>query len=119
MRKPASFPHAKARSAAGGGWTLLEALAAVTVLAIVALIALPRFSNYASPAKKNTCYTLKGNLEVQAQLWYRNKGAWPAANFSDMAADASYLPEGLPACPVDGSAYVLDPATHRVVGHAH
>jgi prepilin-type N-terminal cleavage/methylation domain-containing protein len=101
------------------GWTLLELLLVVTVLGIVAVVALPRFSNYASPAKKNTCYTLKGNLEVQAQLWYRNKGVWPAADFSDMAADPNYLPEGLPSCPVDGSAYLLDPATHRVVGHTH
>jgi prepilin-type N-terminal cleavage/methylation domain-containing protein len=101
------------------GWTLLELLLVVSVLAILALAALPRFSGYASSAKKNTCYTLKGNLEVQAQLWYRNKGVWPAASLSDLAADPDYLPEGLPACPVDGSAYTFDPATHRIVGHVH
>ena len=101
------------------GWTLLELLLAVMVLGVLAWVALPRFSDYASPAKKNACYTLKGNLEVQAQLWYRHKGVWPAADLSDLAADPNYLPEGLPACPVDGSAYTFDPATHRVLGHAH
>jgi type II secretory pathway pseudopilin PulG len=119
MDRPVRFRRAGSFTVVRGGWTLLEALAAATLLAIIALAVLPRFSNYASPAKRNTCYTLKGNLEVQAQLWYRNKGVWPAADFSDMAADPSYLPEGLPACPVDGSTYTLDLATHRIVGHAH
>jgi prepilin-type N-terminal cleavage/methylation domain-containing protein len=101
------------------GLSLLEMLVVVAILGAVALIVLPRFSGSSSAAKKNACYTLKGNIEVQAQLWFRHKGVWPAADLSDLAADKAYLPEGLPVCPVDGTAYVFDQASHRVVGHAH
>ena len=29
-----------------------------------------------------------------------------------------YFPEGIPACPVSGNPYILNPATQRVSGHA-
>ena len=70
-------------------------------------------------SKRNACYVTKRNIEVQAELWYRNKAAWPATDLGDIAADGAYLPEGQPACPVDASGYTLDAATGRVVGHEH
>jgi general secretion pathway protein G len=99
--------------------SLIEVLAAVSVLGFLAAIALPRFLGNSAAAKRSACYTLKGNIEVQSQLWFRNKGTWPASNLSDIGADATYFPEGLSQCPVDGSAYSLDAATHRVSGHTH
>jgi type II secretory pathway pseudopilin PulG len=93
-------------------------LAVVVILGIFSAILLPRLMT-GTTARKTACYTLKRNIEVQAQLWRRNHGAWPAVNLSDMAADAAYLPEGLPTCPVDGSAYTFDQATRQVVGHTH
>jgi prepilin-type N-terminal cleavage/methylation domain-containing protein len=112
-----------ARAGQGGrkrvrAFSLLEVLAVATVLAIISAVLLPRFFT-GGTAKKTACYTLLRNIEVQAQLWRRHKGAWPATNLSDLAADPAYLPEGLPTCPVDGSAYTLDPATHRILGHTH
>ncbi len=121
-RLPNNFPVRRAAlrgPAPRRAMTFLEMLVAASVLATVALVILPRFSNNSSTAKKNACYTLKGNIEVQAQLWYRNQGAWPVVNLSDLAADPDYLPEGLPACPVDGSAYTFDPTTRRIIGHVH
>ena len=110
-------PHRSCRSPRG--LSLLEVLVVAVVLAVVALVILPRFSGYASTTRKNACYTLKGDIEVQAQLWYRNRGIWPAGNLSDIGANPAYFPEGLPTCPVDGSAYTFDSATHRVLGHVH
>ena len=94
-------------------------LAVLVILAIVALLALPRFSGTSLEANKNACYTIKGNIEIQTQLWYRQKAAWPRADLSDIAADPSYFPEAVARCPVDGTAYVLDATTHRVQGHTH
>lgn len=101
------------------GLSLLELLAVVVLVSVIAAVALPRFLNRSSAAKKNACYTLKRNIEVQAQLWYRTKGSWPAANLSDIGANAAYFPEGLPVCPVDGSAYTFDSSSRQVVGHVH
>ena len=101
------------------GFTMLELVFAMAIVGILAATALPRFLGNSATTKKNTCYTLKGNIEVQTQLWYRNKGTWPANNLGDIGANASYFPEGLPQCPVDGSSYTVDATTHRVVGHTH
>lgn len=101
------------------GLTLLELIAAITILLILAVIVLPRFGSASSNAKSRACEANRRNLEVQARLWQRTKGSWPAANLSDIGANTSFLPEGLPTCPVDGSAYTLDGTTHQVTGHAH
>ncbi len=101
------------------GLSLLELLAAITILAILVAIIVPRFGDHAQTAKKRACSVNKGNIEVQSQLWFRTKGSWPATGLSDISTNTTYFPEGLPICPVDGSAYQLDAATHRVTGHAH
>ena len=107
--------HRRIRS----GLSLTELLLAIALLAIVAAAALARYGSYAPEARKHACEVYKGNIEVQCQLWYRNKGALPAANLSDIGADITYFPEGLPQCPVDGSAFALDPATQKITGHPH
>jgi general secretion pathway protein G len=101
------------------GLTLLQLVAAITTLLILAVIVLPRFGAASAGAKSRTCESNRRNLEVQARLWHRTKGSWPASNLSDMGANTSFLPEGLPVCPVDGSAYTLDATTHQISGHAH
>jgi prepilin-type N-terminal cleavage/methylation domain-containing protein len=101
------------------GVSLLELTMAVMLLAIIAWVALPRIVGNSLDTKKNTCYINVRNLEVQAELWYRNNGTWPAADLSDMGVDSAYVPDGLPSCPVDGTAYTLDGTTHRVTGHDH
>ena len=42
-----------------------------------------------------------------------------AGNLSDIGANSSYFPDGLPICPVDGSSYSIDTTTLRVNGHTH
>ena len=91
----------------------------VVILGIISLVVLPRLWGGSLDSKRNACYVNKADIEVQAELWHRNKGSWPAANLSDMGADEAYFPDGLPSCPVDGTAYVLDGTTHQVIGHDH
>jgi prepilin-type N-terminal cleavage/methylation domain-containing protein len=101
------------------GITLIELMASIVILSIVAFLVIPRFSSVSFDSKKNACYTFKGNIEIQAQLWYRNRGSWPAANLSDIGANTNYFPDGIGTCPVDGSAYTFDSASQQVVGHSH
>ncbi len=101
------------------GFTLLELLIVVVILGILAAVVIPRFTVSAATAKKNTCAQNVANINTQVERYYFEKGAWPAADLSDIAADADYFPDGIPTCPVDGSAYTLDSTTHRVTGHSH
>jgi type II secretory pathway pseudopilin PulG len=101
------------------GLGLLELIAVVTLVGILAIVVIPRFTNQSLTAKKNACFVNKQNIEVQCQLWRRQKNALPQSNLSDIGADPQYFPDGLPACPVDGTAYTFDTAAQRVTGHTH
>ena len=47
--------------------------------------------------------------EARAQI-----AATPAADLSDIGADANYFPDGIPTNPTSGAAYSLNATTHRV-----
>ncbi len=98
---------------------MLEMLAVVTILGILAAVVVAGFSAADSDARVQACYVNKGNIELQARLWFRNYGTWPATDLSNIGADSGYFPDGLPTCPVDQNGYTLDAATHNVVGHVH
>ncbi len=101
------------------GFSLLEVLAVVSLMGIVAAIVMPRLSSHSKDARINACHLYRGNIEVQAELWRRNRGKWPAGSLKDIGQTSRYFPDGLPACPVDDSSYTIDPTTGRVVGHDH
>ena len=101
------------------GFTQLELIMVIVILGIVACVVIPRLSENSFDSKVSACYVIRMDIEVQALLWHRNKGSWPAANLSDIGVDLGYFPDGLRLCPVDGTAYVLDGTTHRVTGHLH
>lgn len=99
--------------------SLLELLAVVTLMGIIAVIAVPRLTGSSNQTRANACFSNVGTIEVQAQLWRRNKGSAPAANLDDIMSDATYFPDGPVVCPIDQSEYTLDRSTLRVDGHTH
>jgi len=101
------------------GFTLLEIAMVAVILGIIAWVVIPRLSGNSFDSKSSACYVNKRDIEVQTELWYRNEGSWPAQDLSDIGADPAYFPDGPRQCPVDGTGYVLDGATHRVTGHEH
>lgn len=102
-----------------GGFSLLELLAVISIMGILAVVALPRIGRQSQQTKRTACEIQRGEIEVQAQLWYRNRGHWPAEDLRDIAGNADYFPAGLPACPVDGTSYRFDARSGKVAAHAH
>lgn len=106
------------------GFSLVEMLAVIILLGVVVVLVIPRIYVNKTTSKNTACVVNKRYIELQAQLWKRKYGSWPSNNLSNMLPTSAppqydYFPDGLPVCPVDGSAYVLDSTTHEVVGHNH
>jgi len=99
-------------------FSLMELLAVVIILGLLATLILPRVAGSNDRAREKTCLHNRAEINITVEQFYLHTGAWPATNLSDVATDPNYFPDGLPTCPLTGAAYRIDPATHRVIGHA-
>jgi type II secretory pathway pseudopilin PulG len=95
----------------------MELLAVVTILGVIAALVLPRVISGTDVAKEKTCYHNRAEINITVEQYNLHTGNWPANNLSDIGADPSYFPDGLPTCPVSGAPYRIDGTTRRVVGH--
>jgi general secretion pathway protein G len=95
------------------GFSLLELLAVVTILGIIAVVVIPRVSVSADTAKQNAHKQNLAEINAAVERYYFEKGKWPATNLSDIGADANYFPDGIPKNPVTNGAYTLDATKHR------
>jgi prepilin-type N-terminal cleavage/methylation domain-containing protein len=95
-------------------FSLMELLAVVTILGIIAAIIVPRVTVSSDTAKQKVNAHNKATINASVERWYIEKGTWPANNLSDIGADVNYFPDGIPTNPINGSAYALDATTHRV-----
>ena len=109
----------RAGRAASYGLTLLELLAVVVIIGVLALVVVRRISTSAEDAKKNACFHNKAIINKQVEQYNFNTGNWPANSLADIAVDPNYFPDGIPRCPVNNTAYSLHPTTKRVLGHTH
>jgi len=96
------------------GFSLIELLAVVTILGIIAAIIVPRVSVSSDTAKTQVNAHNKATINSAVERYYIDTGGWPAHDLSDIGADTDYFPDGIPTNPVDGSAYTLNATTHRV-----
>ncbi|TWT48815.1 type II secretion system protein [Botrimarina hoheduenensis] len=103
-------------------FSLLELLAVVTILGVIAAIVLPRVTQGNDKAKQSVCAHNTGQLNSAIERYYLDNGVWPSANLSELGVSGgTYFPDGLPTCPVSSQAYRIDPsgATKHVVGHTN
>jgi general secretion pathway protein G len=101
------------------GFTLVELLIVVLILAALAAIAVPRMVASADTAKINACNTNVDLINTQIELYRATNGSLPT--LAALFADINYFPDGAPACPFsDGSShpYVLG-ANGHVTPHSH
>jgi general secretion pathway protein G len=98
-------------------FSLLELLAVVTILGIIAAVIVPRISQGTDRTKENTCLHNRAEINITVERYYLHNNNWPANDLSDIGSDIDYFPDGLPTCPTSGATYRLDPTTHRVIGH--
>jgi prepilin-type N-terminal cleavage/methylation domain-containing protein len=98
------------------GFTLVELIVVVLIIAALAAIAIPRISSSSTAAKNSACDTNVDVINTQIELYKANTGSWPSA-LTDVTQNTDYFPDGEPNCPY-GTPYVLG-ANHRVGPHSH
>lgn len=98
-------------------FSLLELLAVTTIIGIVASIVLPRIGQSASNSKGKACLDYKSQLNVAGEKFFLANGKTPKV--ISQLEDDDYYGSNVPACPVYGSVYRLNPITGRVIGHQH
>jgi len=101
------------------GFSLMELMAALAIIALLAMLVVPRTSIHRAAGDASACHAHQGEIELQCQLWHRIQGEYPKDDLGNIGVDINYFPQGLPTCPVDGTSYTIDHSTGRVVGHTH
>lgn len=99
----------------------MELLAVVTILGVLAAIIVPRVISSSDTAKERTCVYNVGHIHSAVERYRDATGVWPSADLSELDGHLDYFPEGIPACPVSGHAYRIDPTgeLYRVIGHTN
>jgi len=97
------------------GFSLLELLAVVTILGIIAAVVVPRITASSRTARENACFTNKAEINEAVERYYLTTGSLPSS-LKDLDTN-EYFPSGIPVCPVSGHAYTLNASTKRVFGH--
>ncbi len=85
------------------GFSLLELLAVVTILGIIAVVVIPRISVSASAAKTNACAQTVAELNSSLERYYFDQGSYPASLSVLFTATGPtgqrYFPDGTPKNP--------------------
>jgi prepilin-type N-terminal cleavage/methylation domain-containing protein len=98
-------------------FSLLELLAVVTIMGIMAAVILPRLSGQAVTAKSKVCTQYVGDINSAIEKYNLDNGVWPTS-VNDLQ-DERYYPAEIPVCPVTNAPYVIDSTKHTVLYHNH
>lgn len=102
-------------------FSLMELLAVVTILGVIAALIVPRVATSSQAAKEKTCIYDCGHIHAAVERYRAVTGSWPSVDLNELDGNNDYFPEGIPTCPVSGAAYTLEIAgdLYRVKGHTN
>ena len=103
------------------GFTLIELIAVIVVLAILAGVALPKYFDYASQAKVSSCKGTLGGVRAGIANFYSNSAltgtpAYPTYN--QLNTLGTVMQETLPANPYNNSSAIRNADTTWVAGNS-
>ena len=79
------------------GFTLLEILAVLAIVGILAALAVPRFLLSTGTAESEVCTANRGTIALQVERYYLANSAYP--DWATLSTDTDYFPQGAPVCP--------------------
>ena len=78
----------KRQNKARAAFSLLELLAVVTILGIIAAMVLPRVVLSTDKTKEATCLHSRGEINITVECYYLHTGNWPADDLSERFSPA-------------------------------
>jgi prepilin-type N-terminal cleavage/methylation domain-containing protein len=93
----------------GRGFTLIELIAVIVVLAILAGVALPKYFDYAAQAKESACKGVLGGVRAGIANFYANQAISGVAIYPTLAqleTLGTVMQETIPENPYNGSAEI-------------
>ena len=88
------------------GFTLVEIMIVVAIIAILAAVAIPNFIKYRDESQKNTCISNMKQLQTAGEQWLITNGAAAAPGLSDLCGPQNYV-KTTPTCPYDKGNYTI------------
>ena len=99
------------------GFTLVEVLLVVLILAVLASIVVPRIAESTAGAKQAQCDATRSNLIHAIELYATNNDGTYPTSIADVCSP-TYFPHGAPDCPY-GTTYVYEDGNDTIVSHSH
>jgi len=99
------------------GFSLLELLAVVTLIGIIASLLVPRIQASSDSAKEKSCDHNRAELNSAIERFGITNGNFPSS-LNDLNV-LDYFPGGIPTCPVTENAYTINATTNRIDGHTN
>lgn len=96
----------KRKSTHRTGFTLIELIAVIVVLGLIAGVALPKYFNHAAAAREASCQGIVGGVRAGIANFYANQAINGAPIYPTLAqlTDGSTMQESIPPNPYDSSA---------------
>ncbi len=99
-------------------FSMLELLAVITIIGIIATIIIPRLGPATTKAKHDACRQYVSEIDSAVERYFFHEGKLPAT-LDDLQNNPDYFTDPIPVCPVNKQKYALDTTTGRVTGHGH
>ncbi len=99
------------------GFTLVEIMIVVAIIAILAAVAIPNFVKYRRNSQAAACVSNLKQLQAASEQWRLagNGGGTAAPNMSDICGATGYI-KAVPKCPAGGSYTLGNESTDPVCG---
>jgi type II secretory pathway pseudopilin PulG len=94
-------------------FSIVEFFAVSTIVGIIAAIVVPRVVVDDALAQEKLRDHYAAAINVAVERYKSEHQTWPE-HIADLSTDPEFFPDGLPANPITGQPFELDPTTHCV-----
>ena len=97
------------------GFTLIEIMIVVAIIAILAAVAIPNFVKYRNESQRSSCISNMKQLQTAGEQFLMVKGVGVTPSLGDLCGATLYIKK-TPLCPYDKSSYgiTLDSANNAI-----